>query len=324
MNTDINKYRTGKTALYGTIKNKTKHKISIMRVLLLMIFTLAGWQQTHAQNVEVRLYNDLNFAMKANSFTGSGYTTLNGGSTSATLSPALTSTMPTTVAGYAGVDVVVYSQGGAFGAGIATSQQFDALIEYVRNGGIVFANVETEETGYLEILNRLMGTGHGITKTPGATAGLNTVFYVHPGEGTLRLRNAGNTSTPTTGSLSTFTGVPSAARILTGTNNAGCNGTTMEFVVPTFPGVPTLMNNRLVKGMIILSGETHGPFASTTTFRSLAMDQSYARLIYDFYNDPVAMAFRRSWSVNTANQNTACVPATFCNALTKAPALIKN
>ncbi|MCY1660433.1 hypothetical protein [Chryseobacterium sp. SL1] len=323
MNTDINKYRTGKTALYGTIKNKTKHKISLMRVLLLMIFTFAGWQQVQAQNVEVRVYNDLGWTMKPDSFTGSGYTTVNGGSTATTtVSPATTPTMPTTVAGYAGVNVVVYTQGTA----ILTSQQFDALIEYIRNGGIVFANVELEETGYLDILNRLMGIGHGITKTLANTAGLNPVVFVHPGEGTLRLRNASNnTSTPTTGSYSTFTGVPSAARILTGTNNNVCNGTTMEFVVPTFPGVSTIMNGRVVKGMIVLSGEAHGPFASgSTVFRAMAMNQSYAKLIYDFYNDPVAMAFRRSWSVNTANQNTACVPATFCNALTKAPALIKN
>lgn len=306
-------------------ENGSVHKPRILLItLLLMVFTLVGWQRVLAQNVVVRNYNTLSFVVKADTFTGSGYATVNGGNTNLTVSPSNPNTMPTTVAGYAGVHVVVYNPAGS----PLTSAQYDALVQYIRDGGVVIADFEYADSPtpatYLEVLDRLLGAGHGITKTAVNTVGITPVNFSHPsGSGTLNLKSATNTSTPTTGTYATFSGVPSAARILAGTSNTGCNGTALDFVVPTFPGVPTTLNGQTVKGMMIMSGEVQGPFTGGTgNTRSLAMDQAYAKLIYDFYNDPNATAARRSWSQNTANVNAACgTTATYCNAGSAAPTL---
>lgn len=304
----------GKSSL-KKIKNKLLFSIFLMMALLV-----------NAQNIEIRAYNDQNFTVKADTFTGSGYTTVNGGPTTSQVTQASISTMPSSVSGYAGVHVVVYSQ---WIGTLPTSAQFDALVEFIRQGGVVIANVEREEPTFREILDRLMGSGHGITKTAAGTTNISPVNFVHPGEGTLKLRSVTNTSTPTTTSYSTFAGVPSAARILHGTSNTGCNGTCLDFVVPTFPGVATTLNGQTVRGMLIMSGEVQGPFTGPTGFstRALAMDQSYAKLIYDFYNNPTAMASRRAWSATSTNQNPICIPETFvepCNAGNTAPIIGSN
>jgi len=306
---------TNRKSSFKNIKDKLLFSIFLMMALLV-----------NAQNVEVRAYNDQNFTVKADTFTGSGYATVNGAPTTSQVTQASISTMPSSVSGYAGVNVVVYSQ---WIGTLPTSAQFDALVEYIRQGGVVIANVEREDPTFREILDRLMGSGHGITKTPAGTTGISPVNFVHPGEGTLKLRSATNTSTPTTTSYSTFSGVPSAARILHGTSNTGCNGTCLDFVVPTFPGVATTLNGQTVRGMLIMSGEVQGPFTGPTGFstRALAMDQSYAKLIYDFYNSPTAMASRRSWSATSTNQNPICIPETFiepCNAGSTAPTIGSN
>jgi hypothetical protein len=81
----------------------------------------------------------------------------------------------------------------------------------------------------------------------------------------------------------------------------------MEFVVPTFPGVPQTLNGQVVNGMLIMSGEIQGAFTDPSV-RTPQVNVEYAKLVYDFLHDPVAMASRRAWSANTLNHNLGCVP----------------
>jgi hypothetical protein len=229
--------------------------------------------------------------------------------------------IPITVSGFGGVQVVFINGYDTDGITLA---QADALIAYVKAGGILVGNIEGFSVSTINkraskyIGEALLCNSVTITAGPGNYPGLASADAFHPGNGALLL-NQGATTIPTSQTYSIVTGLPSENIVFKGDSNSTCSATTaLEFVIPAYPGSNS---NCGVNGMGLFSGEVNGILVKTTNISRPASNKNYAQLIYDFLYTPSAMATRRAWSTISTNTNTTCAPALLCKAGTAAPTL---
>jgi hypothetical protein len=236
----------------------------------------------------------------------------------------LLSTLPTTVAGFGGVQVVIIN--GYLTTENITSAQADALIAYVKGGGILVASLEgtlvtpSNVPALKYIGEALLCNAVTLTASAANQTGPNPTPAFHPGNGALLL-NSGATSVVTTGSYAKVLGVP-CANVVYADNTAASSSTVsaLDFVVPAYPGT---INSCGVNGMALLSGEVRGILLQGVRDNSQS-NINYAQLIFDFLYAPSAMTTRRAWSATSTNTNTTCPPALsppVCAAGTTAPPL---
>jgi len=236
------------------------------------------------------------------------------------------SSMPTNVSGYAGIDMVLLALTDRSGA-ISVSQA-DALIEFVKQGGILMAGLEdvpfSGPSNIIEYLGEnLFCPSESIDLTiSDTTSGSNPSMAYHPSNGILLLTGSGAAGIETTRSYDVISGAPAESSILlsNSVNASNCNATSLlEFIVPAYPG----NSDCGIDGFAIISGESSsiGPFSGRISggFSSARRDnsllnQNYAQLMFDFLYDPSAMATRLAWASDPANTNTSCPPmALSCN-----------
>jgi hypothetical protein len=314
---------------YKTLNKRTQFKINYVNLTskkwTLLVFLLCfSFFNLNAQNVEVRVYGSA--GTPANAFTGSGFTSLNGGAITGSVAVSgNTASIPSTVAGFSGVDIVIVD----FEASVLSTSQAEAIVDFAKAGGIVIASVEyghptvSNTTNYNTFMTELFGAGHGgITKSAPISSGHTPSTFTHPNQGTLLMNDAtGSMTSHNSGTYSSFSGVPSENRILAGVSSSGCDGTALDIIYPAFPGSPIQQQVGGVDfdGIVIISGEAIGVLTTRSGGRTLAYNQAYTELFYDFLHDPTAMAARRAWSGNSANVNTNCPAATHCAAGSNAP-----
>jgi len=235
-------------------------------------------------------------------------------------------TLPTNVSGFSGIDMVVI--GNIFFAPSVSVAQADALVEYVKQGGMLFGGFEqvfvsdgTNLTKY--VAERLYCPSEGVTITANSiAAGLNPAIGYHPNNGALLLTGGGATLGTTT-TFDSYTGVPSESAILLGETFKSCNNTNvLEFIAPAYP-----KNSACgVNGFAILGGEGFGPLEAgyntiiSDPFNNIrnntVLNQNYAQLAYDFLYDTAALNNRLAWASDPANNNATCPPATLPCAIT--------
>ena len=237
---------------------------------------------------------------------------------------ALFSAIPTTVSGFGGVQVVLL---GGFNSGTnITSAQADALIAYVKGGGILIGNLEgtlvtpSNVPALKYIGEALLCNAVTLTASAANQTGPNPAPAFHPSNGALLL-NSGATSVATTTSYAKVLGVP-CANVVYADNTAASSSTVsaLDFVIPAYPGT---INSCGVNGMALLSGEVRGILLQGVRDNSQS-NINYAQLIFDFLYAPSAMTTRRAWSATSTNTNTTCPPALsppVCAAGTTAPPL---
>jgi hypothetical protein len=237
---------------------------------------------------------------------------------------SLISALPTTAAGFGGVQVVMVV---GYNTLTISTAQADALIAFVKGGGILIGSIEgttiTSTGGYaIKYIGEAL-LCNTATLTPNATKspGILNAPAFHPGNGAMLL-NTGATSVKTTTDYSTITGVPSANIIYANSTVASCSALpALDFIVPAYPGT---FSNCGVNGMAIFSGEVQGPLLASGRDNTQG-NINYAQLLYDFLYVPSAMKTRRAWSTISTNTNTTCPPALPpCNAGTTAPSLSKT
>lgn len=245
-------------------------------------------------------------------------------------------TLPTTASAFAGIQLVVVSGLGASSNYPTISQaQADALVEYVKQGGVLVGAMEnvrvttTPNTDFNKYAGeRLLlqpsvnisgvttaGTGMGLT---GGIIGM-----YHNNGGPLNLNTGAGATAATTNSASTFMGVPPESIVYSITkpaSSADCaNVRILDFVAPSYPGDYAALSAG-IKGFAYLSGEGHGPLVGLYRDND-PQNINLAGLIYDFLYNPAAMITRRAWSQSAPNVNPNC-PVTFaeeCNAGVTAP-----
>ena len=232
--------------------------------------------------------------------------------------------LPTSVAGFGTAQVVWVTA--LKTAHNLSKAQADALIAYVKNGGVLIGNIEgslisTLNDNSIEYIGEaLFCTTTYLTATAADSTGPNPTQAYHPGNGALLLNSSSATFVNTTGSYSQITGVPSQNIIFAANATASCGSVpALDFVVPAYPGIPNSCN---VKGMALLSGEVQGILGYNSRKLNTQSNQNYAQLIYDFLYTPSAMSNRLAWSSISTNKNTTCPPALPpCNAGTTGPTL---
>jgi len=231
--------------------------------------------------------------------------------------------IPTTVSALSGFDVVCIDFGG--GRVQPNQNQADALIDYVKQGGILMMG-GTENNGVTGTLshpvpyiaNALYCPSEGVNITVrNITGGSNPAQKLHPGNGPLLFSvDPGNIRTTT--SYDAFPGVPSEGIILAGRPGA-CSGTgALEFIVPSYPCASACgVNGFAIFNGEIDSGTSEGPlFAGDTFFPpgspgkrdNSQLNQDIAQLVFDFLYNPVAMTARYTWTSNPANTSATCPP----------------
>lgn len=249
-------------------------------------------------------------------------------------------TLPTTATAFAGIQLVVVNGVGASSTYPTISQaQADALIAYVKQGGILVGSMENvrvtttpTNTDFNEYVGERLLLQPSVNISGATTAGSGMglpsngkIGMYHNNGGPLNLNNGAGATADTSNTASTFVGVPPESIIYSTTSpasNADCASIrTLDFVAPSYPGdVAALAGG--IKGFAYLSGEHHGPLVGL--YRNNEQPNiNVAELIYDFLYDPTAMATRRAWSQTPANVNPNC-PVTLaeeCAAGTTAPPL---
>jgi len=236
------------------------------------------------------------------------------------------SSLPTSVSGFSGVDMVLIEFLVQRTTGISL-QQADALVEFVKQGGILMGSLENSSissTGISVaeyIAENLYCPSESVDLSLKAitTTGFDPAPGYHPVNGTLLLTGGASSSIPTSTTYDTYSGIPAESAIILGetfssTDPCGATGV-LEFIVPAYPGNSACG----VDGFAIMSGEavifTSGFTGPSSPYRNNdPIHQSYAQLIYDFLYDPAAMATRLAWASNPANTNATCAPmALSCN-----------
>lgn len=302
-------------------------------VMCMLLFLAAGVQSANAQNLTVKAYGSLTLDVSVldNIF---GTVTVNDTVRTADYSGnLLTSNLPTSVAGFGGVQVV-FANRNVFEPPISIAQ-VDALIDYVKAGGILIGNFEgvpisgTSTTAGDYIGSSLLCNAVNLVSSPGNSSGISPMPQNHPGNGALLLNSSGAASVVTTTTYSVIYNVPSENIIFSEYNYAGCGGEgALDIVVPAYPGCSSACG---VNGFAFLSGENIGAMnaedATVGGRNNTQANINYAQLMYDFLYDPAAMATRRAWSTISTNNNTTCAPALApvpclsCSAGTTAPTL---
>lgn len=268
-----------------------------------------------AQNLTMKTFGTINIAIDISRLDlPFGTITANGTIVTGDFAPSTSfTTLPTTVAGFEGVQMVFLQ---SFGGSITTAQA-DALIDFVKGGGVMVANLEgtvigTTTTPALKYIGEaLFCNTLTLSATPGGTAGANPTRAYHPGNGALLLNSGtGANTVVTTGTYSTVSGLPSANIIFATSATATCSSVAaLDFVIPAYPN--SLINSTCaVKGLALCSGEAQGILSANTAIRNeTQINKNYAQLIFDFLYDPAATATRRAWSATVTNTNTTCPPA---------------
>lgn len=250
-------------------------------------------------------------------------------------------TLPTSVSGFGGVQMLVI---GGSGNGtpwrFVTQAQADALVQFVREGGILISAFNGVWVGntYTKEINEYIGEKlmpgtniNPVAASPSWPVGANppNVNYHVPAyhNGTWPLGLYTNSSSyVVSGTIATtYQNVPPASAVYGGTAKptGSCSSFhVLEFLAPSYPGSVTALNNN-VKGFAYLSGEPGGGTLGLTTIPSGGYgsnndadnNKNLAGLIYDFLYNPAGMVTRRSWSGTSGNPssnvNTACPPTTF-------------
>jgi len=318
--------------------------IALFAILLLLKTSNTGFAQN---NIELRQYGTATQDFSAldsyfDNLTGVNtagnpvtYTGFNG-----VFDSDILSQMPTSVAAYNGVDLIIL--GGNYPQ-FVTQAQADALVDFVTNGGILVATLEGLlirdprdgiRPGFLGafLANELncndcyqihtMGASDGIGTTPdGVNSRSINPLAAHPGSGNLLLTTPGWNVSPipsdqfNRAGSAWYVGVPSENAIIYAnptqiTNSTGANATceslaVLELVVPAYPGTSNACN---VQGMAILVGDLTGGFYNSDR-PNYPYTNNLASLLYDFMYDPTAMAARNAWSATPSNVNTGCPPA---------------
>ena len=298
----------------------------IQITLALFLFLQAG--SVEAQNLTMKAYQTANVGtMNIDGTTLDqvfGTVTINGTVVTGDYNANVNgfANIPTTVSGFGGVQVVYIN--GYDTTDNITLAQADALIAYVKAGGILVGNIEGFSVSPSNIRaskyigEALLCNSVTLTASLAQSTGLNPAPAFHPGNGALLL-NQGATSIVTSATYSIVTGLPSENIVFKGDNNSTCSATTaLEFVIPAYPGSNS---NCGVNGMGLFSGEVNGILVKSTNVSRPASNKNYAQLIYDFLYTPSAMATRRAWSTISTNTNTTCAPALLCKAGATAPTL---
>jgi hypothetical protein len=222
---------------------------------------------------------------------------------------AFFSAIPTTVSGFGGVQVVLL---GGFNSGTnITSAQADALIAYVKGGGILIGNLEgtlvtpSNVPALKYIGEALLCNAVTLTASAANQTGPNPAPAFHPSNGALLL-NSGATSVATTTSYAKVLGLP-CENVVYADNTAASSSTVsaLDFVIPAYPGT---ISSCGVNGMALFSGEIQGILIAGIRNESQS-NRNYAQLIFDFLYAPSAMTTRRAWSATSTNTNTTCPPA---------------
>jgi len=235
--------------------------------------------------------------------------------------------VPNTVAGFGSADMVYVSLGASYNGDINQAQA-DALVDYVKQGGVLIMP-DTEFSGISEtsfsavpyMANQLYCPSEGVNITL-----VNTPFFTtfnpaqkfHPGNGPL-LFNANPGNIYTTASHDVYMGVPSEGSIFLAQSIGTCgNARVLEFIVPSCPGVSTCG----VDGFAIFNGEeSDGPLDAgyfsgsaivSDTRNNSQINQDIAQLAFDFLYDFPALATRLVWASDPANGNTICPPTASC------------
>jgi len=239
------------------------------------------------------------------------------------------SSLPTSVSGFSGIDLVVMQHSNFISSSISLSQA-NALIDFVKGGGVLFAGLEgamIPGTGSaLEYIGeRLFCPSEGVNLSlKRIFSGLAPSPAYHPGDGTLLLTGGSAGDAFSTRSYDSVSGVPSESAILIAENLVSTNPCiatgVLEFIVPSYPGNSSCG----VNGFSILGGEQWvglaGTFfsgSSSTIIRNeTVLNQNYAQLIYDFLYDPVAMGTRLTWASDPANTNATCAPMALSCSIT--------
>lgn len=251
-----------------------------------------------------------------------GTVNVNGANRTADFVSGMTvATLPTTLATFSGIQlVVVRANGAAVQANTSiTKAQADNLIAYVKQGGVLVGNMEGVMVSTVnKDFNVYMGEhlltqpSLSISATAYNTAIGNPFNTYHNLNGTLNLNN-GATTVPTTSSASTFTGIPSESIVYASvkpTNASQCNSGVLDFVAPSYPGDYQALTSGIL-GFAYLSGEAAGPLNASGGARdNLQANINLAQMIYDFLYTPTTMATRRAWSKTPANVNSFCPVAT--------------
>jgi gliding motility-associated-like protein len=280
-------------------------------LIVLTLFTFClPLQKMAGQNLSVKTYSYGSFDIDG-LVLDSVFNTVTGDGSTKTANWKMNnnkSALPLTVAGFGGVQLFVFE---AIDDSISTAQA-DALIAYVKGGGILITSTEgTKITGNIN-LNKYIGEAllcntATLTVSPGAEPGIDPASSYHPGNGALLLNSNGANSVYTTATYSKTTGVPPECAILRGESivSKPCDATAvLDFIAPPYPGVSGGRNNCGVKGFAIISGEGAGP---SVLYRSgTRLTRNYTQLVYDFLYNPTAMDKRRKWSDTTSNVNADC------------------
>lgn len=243
------------------------------------------------------------------------------------------SNLATSVSAYSNIQAIYINDIGV--PRIISQAQADALVAYVKQGGILIGsmeNVRIDSASGTEV-NKYIGEkllvqpGITIVSTYSSTVPDPARAY-HNSGGPLNL-NATATSVVTTGSAYSFSGIPRESVVFSfvkPTSAATCGTEALDFIAPSYPGD---VNAKAagINGFAYLSGETQGPL--TSGFSAGPRDNTQAntnlaRLMYDFLYSPANMITRRAWSKTAANVNSFCAVSTTsleCSAGYTAPPL---
>ncbi len=293
------------------------------------------------QNLNIKTYyNESTFRTVDGSVLDNVFATVTGDGSTRTddwISPTHISSLPTTVTGFAGYDVVmIMSRDGSISLAQAT-----AIISYVTNGGILICDMEgtsvssTSSYASAYIASALLCNSVTVTQTASGAPGITPAPAYHPGNGCLLLNSSGATSIHTSETFSLLGNVPPENCVMLGLSAAitPCSSVqVLDIVVPEFPGQEIGSNTCGIQGFAILSGELFGPLSasdgtSTVLRNNSQLNTNYAQLIYDFLYNSTALRSRYTWAENSSNTNSTCAPQPFpCRAVAPllAPSTLSN
>lgn len=250
-------------------------------------------------------------------------------------------TLPNDVSGFpSDVQLIViygsYTSATQTTAQSITSAQGEALIAFVKRGGVLVSNMQSFRVNLpsgTTSLNKwiaerlLLQSGVNIVEGGPGSGGSPGTSY-HTGIGPMGLYTMGSSAPTAAYSTSLWhTGVPVESRVYTYTAGQNtCNGFIMDFIAPSYPGDATAKAAG-TNGFAYLTGAYTGALLVDRINTTSTPNPNLASLIYDFLYSPAAMATRRAWSTSSTNVNTnsnSCPPTTFaieCAAGSTAPAI---
>lgn len=310
----------------------------------------------NGQNISIAMYGN-NYTLDVTTLdTFFGDVIVNGTirTTDFTNNVAITA-LPTTVAGFGTAQMVVIAD---YGYSTPLPQaQADALIAYVKQGGILITGLNSVYVGPANTFTREANEYFGeqlLTSSVNLTAIANSpsnpingalipydAFAYHNVRGNLGILDYGARTIPTSSIGSSYTNVPSESAVFATvqpTSSGSCTSTkVVEFVAPAYPG-GSAAKSVGINGFAYLSGLAGGPLSTNTytgggstnirTRNDGQSNRGLIAMIYDFLYNPSGMVSRRAWNSNSVNVNQNCTPgtsATECpSGSSSAPSLSSN